>query len=339
MGNAASKYRTELRLVVRVVTAAALAILIAETLGLPQGFWAVITALIVIQGSLGGTIAASLDRFLGTLAGALLGAAAAVAGKFLGVHQAVVLVLTVAPLALLAAIYPSFKVAPVTAVIVLLANPSHASPVTSAALRVGEIALGAIIGIAVSSLVLPSRARRIYSERSAALLKLLGETLELHLQPPNIARRTTIQELNDHGLAELGKISVAAQEARHEHSIHVTDEPAHDHLLLALRRLRSDIAFVGRATADADLDWARLGDPLRDIGSAYRATLEALSEAVLEAKPVPDLAAVDQAMAKLKLAVSQETGDSHSMIALPFVFETLRRDLGDVVEVVTRPEL
>src|SRR6185437_14021858 len=115
MANAVARYRSELRLVVQALTAAALSLLIAEALALPQGFWAVITALIIVQGSLGGTLGAGLDRVVGTLA--------------------------VAPVALLAAIRPSFRVAPVTAAIVLLASSGTASPLAAALDRVGEIAL------------------------------------------------------------------------------------------------------------------------------------------------------------------------------------------------------
>src|SRR5262249_7174463 len=127
MANAASKYRSELRLVVRAAAAAIVAFLLAEGFGLPQSYWAVVTALIVVQLSLGGTIAAGLDRLAGTLAGGIFGAVAALAGKALAAPQVIVLLLTVAPLALLAALRPNFRLASVTAVIVLLATPSDTS--------------------------------------------------------------------------------------------------------------------------------------------------------------------------------------------------------------------
>jgi uncharacterized membrane protein YccC len=82
MANAASKYKSELQLVVRALTAAALSLIIGEALALPQSYWAVITALIIVQGSLGGTLTAGLERLVGTLAGAALGVAAALAREF-----------------------------------------------------------------------------------------------------------------------------------------------------------------------------------------------------------------------------------------------------------------
>src|SRR5919109_1292642 len=65
----------ELRLAVRVTTAAVLAFALAKLLGFAHGYWAVITAIIVMQTSVGGSLKAAVDRLLGTMAGALYGAA------------------------------------------------------------------------------------------------------------------------------------------------------------------------------------------------------------------------------------------------------------------------
>ena len=49
----------ELRLAVRVTTAAVLAFAIAKLLGFAHGYWAVITAIIVMQTSVGGSLKAA----------------------------------------------------------------------------------------------------------------------------------------------------------------------------------------------------------------------------------------------------------------------------------------
>jgi uncharacterized membrane protein YccC len=259
MANPTSKYRAELRLVIRALTAAALSLVIADALALPQSYWAVFTALIIVQGSVGGTLAAGLDRFVGTLAGAVLGAAVALTGEFWRVPQVLLLLLAVAPVALLAAIRPSFRIAPVTAAILQLTTPSNASPIISAIDRVIEIALGTIIGIVVSIFVLPSRARRIWFERSAEMLKLLAQVLVLHLQPPDPAKLEEIERFNQRVRLELAKVEATAEEARREHLIRVAEGPVPERLVRTLRRLRSDVAFVGRATAGNDFDWQGLG--------------------------------------------------------------------------------
>src|SRR5262245_13844933 len=105
--------RGEVRLAARTTFAALIAFALAHLFALPQGYWAVLTSVIVMQASVGGSLKASLDRIVGTAAGALWGVAATVAVPHhdtwtLGVALAV----AIAPLALVAAVRPSYRVAP-----------------------------------------------------------------------------------------------------------------------------------------------------------------------------------------------------------------------------------
>jgi hypothetical protein len=193
------------------------------------------------------------------------------------------------PVAMLAAIRPSFRIAPVTAAIVLFTTRSNTSPITSAMDRVIEIALGTIIGIIVSILVLPSRAQRICFERSAEMLKRLAQVLVLHLQPPGAAKPDEIECLNERVRAELTKVEAAADEARREHLIRVAEGPVPERLVRTLRRLRSDVAFVGRATAGNDFDWQGLGLVTAEVASAFRLVFEVLFDTLLHDSHVPDL--------------------------------------------------
>jgi uncharacterized membrane protein YccC len=88
----------------------------------------------------------------------------------------VVLAAALAPLALLAAIKPSFTVAPFTAVMVLLVPMlTHISPLESAYYRVIEVALGGVVALAVSFLVFPERAHGLLIEAGARLLARLHQ--------------------------------------------------------------------------------------------------------------------------------------------------------------------
>ena len=65
---------SEFRLGLRILIAGMAAFFVADVvLGLPQSYWAVLTAVIVMQASLGGALKASVDRIVGTIAGALWG--------------------------------------------------------------------------------------------------------------------------------------------------------------------------------------------------------------------------------------------------------------------------
>jgi hypothetical protein len=58
----------------RTAVAAVASMLAARVLRLPQMYWAPITSLVIMQSSLGTTLAVSWQRFIGTAVGALLGA-------------------------------------------------------------------------------------------------------------------------------------------------------------------------------------------------------------------------------------------------------------------------
>jgi hypothetical protein len=61
-----------------------------------------------------------------------------------------------------------------------------------------------------------------------------------------------------------------------------------------LRRFRSDVAFVGRATAGNDFDWQGLGLVTAEVASAFRLVFEALSDRLLPDTHMPDRSELDQ---------------------------------------------
>jgi uncharacterized membrane protein YccC len=144
----------------RMTAAAAVTFALGSVLGLSQGFWAVIAAVIVTQSSIGGSLKAALEQFTGSLCGAVYGAAVAFAIP----HQTpaalgLALVIAVGPLAVLATYSPGFRIAPITAIIVLLSTIGVTlGPVGFAVERVLEVALGCAVGLAVSVLLVPAPA-------------------------------------------------------------------------------------------------------------------------------------------------------------------------------------
>src|ERR1700676_3758197 len=142
----------ELRLCCRVTVAALATYALGDLLQIPLVLWAVLTSIIVTQLSVGRTLKATIDYIVGTLGGAVYsGLVATLIPPTSELGVLAVLAIALAPLALLAAIKPSFTVAPFTAVMVLLVPMiTHVSPLESAYYRVIEVALGGMIAIAVS---------------------------------------------------------------------------------------------------------------------------------------------------------------------------------------------
>src|SRR5260370_880696 len=168
--------KAQLALALRVTVAAAAAYALATALHLMLPLWAVLTSLIVTQMSVGRSLKATRDYMLGTVGGAIYGGAIAVLIPHSGgIGLLSLLVLAVAPLAFIAAINPSLNAAIVTAVIVLLIpEMRHANPLDSVIDRVMEVTVGAVTGLLVSFLVLPSRAHSQIRVNAARLLDLIA---------------------------------------------------------------------------------------------------------------------------------------------------------------------
>ena len=67
-----SRYRTQLRFCLRMTAAALLAFALAQVWDIPlHGLWAVLTAVVVTQVSVGGSLRATTEYVLGTIGGAI----------------------------------------------------------------------------------------------------------------------------------------------------------------------------------------------------------------------------------------------------------------------------
>jgi uncharacterized membrane protein YccC len=335
----------ELRLALRVTFAATLAYATAVLLSLAQGYWVVITAIIVMQASLGGSLKAAADRMAGTLAGAAYGALIAVLvphQNSLALGGAIALV--VAPMALLAALKASFRIAPVTALIVLVPVSGHVvSPFLYAMERVGEIALGNIIGVAVALFVLPTRAHGVVARSAARVLALNAELMTVLIGGLTTdAGRPSIAALHASIRAALKAMEAAAEEAGRERRGHLTDRPDPEPLVRILYRVRHDLVMIGRAAVKPLPEG--IEPELRDCVLALRdaavGTMQAARAVLESARGAVTSEAFDTALrdyvarmdelraaGRTRALPSEDVG---RLYALRFAFEQLQLDLRDL---------
>jgi len=164
------RHDAQLRQTGRVLFGTALTYIAYRLLDLSQGYWAVFTVIIVLQGSIASTLSAAADRLIGTIAGALIGGACAVAVGHDEVITGVALTVVVGATAFAAALRPQLRIAPVTAALLLLTQPPGADTVAFVVDRIVEIGLGGVIGVATSVLIFPARSRPLVLARSASAL-------------------------------------------------------------------------------------------------------------------------------------------------------------------------
>jgi uncharacterized membrane protein YccC len=293
--------QVQFALSIRVTIAALVSLALAQFLQLPLPLWAVLTAVIVTQMSVGRSLKTTSDYLVGTLGGAIYGGAIGVLIPHSDeIALLAVLALAVAPLALIAAINPRFSVAPITAVIVLLVPMmTHATQIASALDRVLEVALGGVTGFIVSVLLLPSKAHPLVAAAAARTLNqmawALGELLPGLTQGRDVDALHRIQDSIGQALVEL---NVVGAEAEHERSAGLAAGSDTGPLLRTLLRLRHDLVIIGRAAASPlpEAVGTRLESPLASVGTALADYLRASAAALQIGRGPPSLNALESAL-------------------------------------------
>lgn len=340
-----TRHRARLWLTLRMLLAATLAYALAEAFGLAQGYWAVLTTIIVTQASVGGSLKAALDRLAGSLCGALVGAAAAL---LLPSHApwmvGLALVAAIAPLSLLTAFYPGYRIAPITAIIVLMSSGAATlGPLHYAVDRILEITLGSVVGVVVSALIAPARAHAQLREAAAETANLLADIM------------TTLARTAGTGATELGtlpvriqgaltRLAATAEDAARERRSRLSDHPDPEPLFRTLRRLQQDILAMNRLfnTAWPDAVRTALGTPWADYAGAVAALLRAFAAALPARQPPPDAAPARAALDAFTAAIEAMRREG-TLRTLPidllgrvagsaFRVEQLQRDLDDLAE-------
>jgi uncharacterized membrane protein YccC len=339
-------YRPRLRYCVRATVVALVAFSLGRVSGLPlNGLWVVLTAVVVTQMSAGGSVRASLEYMVGTLAGAIYaGALGVVVPHTSALALAGILVLAIAPLAFGAAVNASFRAAPFSALLVLLiAGQLGEGPAGSALLRIGEVALGAVIAIAVSFLVFPDRARSLALEAAARILREMARILPqlaagcfAEVDPGHVRR------VQDELGAAIGGLQAITADAGSERLFRLAADPEQGPLPRTLLRIRHDFVIIARAAATPlPIAPARGIEPLltRLAASASEFMRGCAGALVARAQP-PALDNMETALAAFSSALdvlrhdglpeNLSAAEVERIFALGFAFEQLHRDFVDL---------
>lgn len=337
--------RAQLALSIRATIAALAALGLAQALQLPLPLWAVLTAVIVTQMSVGRSLKATFDYLAGTLGGAVYGGAIGVLVPHTNeIALLAVLALGVAPLAFVAAINPRFSVAPITAIIVLLVPTfTNAGPFASAFDRVIEVALGGATGFVVSFLLLPSNAHPMVIAAAARTLgqmeRAFGELLAGVTHGLDTDALHRIQDGIGQALVQMNEI---AAEAERERSAGLAVGPDTGPLLRMLLRLRHDLVMTGRAALVPlpEIFRTRLEPRLGAVGGAFADYLRASRSALLVGQGPPSLNGAEKALAAFSSEIdalrrdgftrSLSSDAAESFFALGFALDQMHKNFKDL---------
>jgi hypothetical protein len=156
------------RQAVKTAIAGLISLAITNLFQLPEGYWAAISALIVMQSNVGATLTASRTRLAGTAVGAVVGGlfVPLFGTNMLGFALGVAIAFFVCDLLHLA---DSQRLATVTVAIIMLIGRANSAWLI-ALHRFEEVALGILIALAVSLTLWPNHARRSVRHGLAATL-------------------------------------------------------------------------------------------------------------------------------------------------------------------------
>ena len=339
-----------LRLAIQTTIAACLAYVVVDALALSQGFWAVMTAILVTQANVGASLGLAAERLGGSLLGVIVGGAVAVALadaqelKFAG------LAVTVLILGFFSAHRPSLRIACVTAAIVVLGDPSLGPPISSAENRMIEVVVGTVIAILTSLIVFPSRAgpsfARQVTRTFTPLFEVARDTLSAAMGEP-----LDIEAMGAQGTqirAAFAEGDTLAREARLEVAGYIGDSPDPEAILRALRRLWHTEIMLLRAVAEPLPEKAVqiLGPQIETLRAAIDDVAKQLASPKT-AYAAPNLSEVESALAAIEHRTEEmralgETRDLSMddiirLMAFDFALGQLRLNLRDIAE--RTPEL
>lgn len=342
----ARSYKPRWRFAARVTASGLLGYALAGVLHLPlRGLWMILTAIVVTQASAGGSVRATLQYIIGTVGGAAYGAIVGIViphGTPLAEFG--VLALAIAPLGFVAAYNPNFRVAPFSAVLVLLlAGQFGEGPIESALIRTAEVALGGLIAVIVSLVVFPERAQELRLNAAAGLMRRLARELP-HLIAgftDGIDPATNSRIQNDIGAA-VSEFQQITAEAQHEQMIMLATQPDPGPLSRTMLRLRHDLVIIGRAAIKPLPEplRSRLGTPLHRVADAARDFLNACATALSERAGPPPLDGYEAALAAYTaeveavrsegLTLPLTANEVEPLFALGFTLEQLRQNFIDL---------
>jgi uncharacterized membrane protein YccC len=323
----------EARRLTRTLAGCAISYGAAKLAALPEGYWALITTLVVVtQPSLTQALGTARDQIIGAFIGGVVGLLGVIAIDH-GAAPLAVFSIALVPLAALAAERPALRLACVTLVIVVLIPLGGGPPFQRPLHRILEILIGAASAFVVVAL-LPNRALTSAHRCVAQTLKSLGQLVNLHLSANDDPDRATqLEAASTHSQQALDD---ALTEANREHIIVPLQSGRADAIDKAapfLRRLHSDALFLGKAVWRDDR--SACATRFREEARALQTTFDALSDALAAVRPKEDdIDRVRDALHTLKHTLESKDTNNGSHDVARFVIGLIATDLDALITTI-----
>ncbi len=298
---------------IKTAVAAVISLYATGFFHLPQGYWAAITALIVMQSNVGATLNASRTRLAGTVVGALVGGlfAALFGMNMLGFALAVTIAFFICDLLHLA---ESQRLATVTVAIIMLIG--HTSSAWVIALhRFTEVALGILVALLVSLTLWPNHARRSVRQGLAGTLLKLSALYRAVMGRYLGEETASTEGLKSEVSAAIRKNSDLLQFALQESFGPMKERESLAVLAQLVERIFQAMETLESAVRDSSSDtyFRDFETGLRRLEQAIAAALDGLSKSVAAGKLCSDWPDLPAVIASLDEQAAQARAEGATM--------------------------
>ncbi|MGB6945652.1 MAG: FUSC family protein [Bryobacteraceae bacterium] len=294
---------------IKTAIAGVVSLFVTKLFRLPEGYWAAISALIVMQSNLGATLSASRTRLAGTAVGAVIGGLfVAIFGmNILGFALAVTIAFMVCDLLRLA---ESQRLATVTVAIIMLIGRTNAAWII-ALHRFTEVALGILVALLVSLTLWPNHARRSVRQGLADILLKLGALYQAVMRGYRRQPGVPIEPLKADLSSAIRKNSDLLQYALQESFGPMKERESLALLANQLEHLFRAVETLEFSVRDcaSDTYFRNFENELEQLEEGVSAALDALSKSIATGKLYPEwpdlpgmIAALDERAARAREA-------------------------------------
>jgi uncharacterized membrane protein YccC len=339
-----TKHHLKMVHAVRMTTASLTAFVLAYALGLSEGLWAVITAIVVTQSNVGSSLKMAFDQVVGSLLGAVYATAIVlVLSPDDPLSIAGALVIALAPLTILAAFSAGFRIAPITGAILLLGSVGAEGPLGFAVRRIVEVGLGCGVGLLVSVLIVPAQASRLVLETVADIANLMARELEA-LASSGRTSQAEVRSLAVRIREGLDRLKILVKEAARESRSGLSDTPDPEPLLRTMRRLRHDLGMLRRAVRELGRDGLHehAAQPWLWAVETGAATLRGIGRSLSGQQALKDTSGLTKAVRAYRVALDEmrraglteplSTTALGRLFRIGLALDQFRRDLDDLIE-------
>ncbi len=326
--------RDALRLAVQSAVAAATIFTVLQALGLPERFVGVLSAVLVVQPSVGSTVGAAAKRFSATIVGSLVGLACLYALPY-GYGTSIALALSMFVMNGLAGLRPEWRYGVVAAVALSLGAESNA--VETAQMRALSIGMGVVLGSLTSVFVWPDSGLKRTARHLRAAMSALADRLDAAIDTVSGSKETeTWKDAGRRFHAHLEDARGAAE------SIRLDDGERALQQVDATDRLHNSVLILNRVAErsgdqeEGDHEFQERVDAVRDEGCAI---LRKLADGATDLES--QLGGVKDLLESAQHAIGGDDQGSDERVlqsTLVFGLHEVERALGELLDAFSEPE-